>query len=55
MFYEFTNGIELEEWEHVLMRSAVWSQKNIYLGMIVHCAGCLVGALMLLALVLQIA
>lgn len=34
---------------------AVWWKKNIYLGMIVHCAGNLVGALMLLALALRLA
>jgi len=33
---------------------AVWWKKNIYLGMIVHCAGNLVGGLMMLALVLII-
>ncbi|MFC2030912.1 lysostaphin resistance A-like protein [Chloroflexota bacterium] len=34
---------------------AVWWKRNIYLGMIVHCAGNLVGALMMLALVLGLA
>jgi membrane protease YdiL (CAAX protease family) len=34
---------------------AVWWKKNIYVGMLVHCAGNLVGALMMLALVLRIA
>ena len=33
---------------------AVWWKRNIYLGMIVHCAGNLVGGLMMLALVLNI-
>ena len=31
---------------------AVWRKRNIYLGMLVHCAGNLVGGVMMLAMVL---